>query len=316
MAYALMSKAEYTLHPIEKEGWRELDAAGSAEIAFVDGGNSLIIQTPTAELHKIRAAAVVMKGEKMARLNQKEGLLLVKAKVDDGKITYEASFLEPSLGGKETMKLPEVANSEKPLGKAAEICRKLCELSIAKEALGELSGDAKFVVLDGTLETFGEQERTELRSLEETAAANNVLLGSVAKTCSLLADNGDSLISAAGKISNGKEGFIVVAEGRSERHRASIAVARLNKWAQHTFRVEVANNSSLLQLAEALVQQSNDLAFPGYPYGLVMADRMARVGNSETELLQAKTRATATGEMKAMLQSQKAMNAHSILDRI
>ncbi len=313
MAYALMSKAEYALHPIEREKWKELAAGESSEIAFVDGGNSLIIQTPTAELHKIRAAAVVMKGKRLAWLKRWEGLLLAKAKVEDGKPSYEASFLESSFPALGDLKFPEAANSDNPLGKAAEICRKLYEIAIAKEALNGLKGVRKFMVLDGTLETFGEREKKELKSLQDAAAANNVVLGSVAKTCSLLADNGESLISAAEEIGNG-EGYIVVAEGKSERHKATIAIARLNKSSGHLFRVEAASLSELSELAAALREQSNDLAFPGYPYGLVMADRLARVTNADTEMAQAKVRATAKGEMKSMLKNEKALDAHRILD--
>jgi hypothetical protein len=52
------------------------------------------------------------------------------------------------------------------------------------------------------------------------AADNGVIIGAVAKTCSLLADSGDSLISAVEGIGKG-EGFIVAAEGNPNRERKS-----------------------------------------------------------------------------------------------
>lgn len=313
MPHALLSKTEYSLMPIEKENWRKLDASPNAAIAFVDGGNSLLLQTPTAELHKIRGAIAVVVDKKLAKAVQKEGLLIAKAIVENGEIKYEATLTESSFGNKiEHLQFPEVANHERPLGKMAELCRKQCELHLAREAIRELDGD-KYIVLDGTLEAVTEREKEELKALANAAAANNAILGSVAKTCSLLADSGESVISAVEKISP-EEGYALIAEGKGERHRAAIAIARLNSSSKHLFRIEAANEKEIMQLANALLPQANDLAFPGYPYGLVMADRLARVGKSETELIQAKILATAKGETLEMLRNRKAMDAHTIID--
>ncbi|MBI2145686.1 hypothetical protein HYU18_05210 [Candidatus Woesearchaeota archaeon] len=314
MAYALMSKAEYALLPIETENWRQLtEADGQSEVAFIDGGNSAIIQAPTAELHKIRTAIAVIKDNKLASIERKEGFLLAKATVENGKAKYTAELLESNLDLKAISS--EATGTENPLAKVTNEARRMCEIAAAKEALKMLNGRG-VIVLDGTLETFSESERKALNELTEAAAAKNAIVGAVAKTCSLLADTSESLISAAEKLGGGKEGYIIVAKGKSEKHKATVAIARLNRFSQHSFRIEAADEEQLAKLAASLKRQSNDIAFPGYPYGLVMADEFARISNSEAALQKAKTMATAKGHIRQLLTEARALNAHSILDRL
>ncbi|MBI2143107.1 hypothetical protein HYU20_02080, partial [Candidatus Woesearchaeota archaeon] len=159
-------------------------------------------------------------------------------------------------------------------------------------------------------------EMKAMKELMAAAAENNVIIGAVAKTCSLLTNSGESLTSAADAISGGKEGYIVVAEGMTERHKAAVAVARLNSSSSYLFRIEAATAEDLKKLLPELKSQSNDLAFPGYPYGMLMADRFARISNADAELTKTKVRATAAAEVKALLKHEKALNAHRILDRM
>ena len=327
--FALLSKNSYRLHELKRENWSSLqpasDAGNKVAIAFVDGGNSEMIKTPAAEIHRIRTAVAITSGKKLALARQKEGYAIIRTLVNDaggdGKLLYEARFFDSNLDGGmldgDTLEfqygeLAASGNGATALGKAAEIIRKLAELAAARWAAQKLGNSGSIVVLDGTLETFGSKEQKGMELLKAEAAAKGMHLGAVAKTCSLLTGSGSPLIAAAEAASIGRTGFIAVAEGMAERHMAQIAVARLNSSATHLFRIECG--SDMGNFAAALAAQSNDLAFPGYPYGLIMADRFARISESETELTKAKMAATADEQLKGLISQAKALDAHSILD--
>lgn len=311
---ALLGRTAYRLHEITAAGWMPIGEAKGGKIAFVDGGNSQIIKTPAAELQRIRTAAVITSAKKLTEVAQKEGYLLAKLQPDSsGKLHFNAKLTDSTL---------EISNSDveginiggNELAKFCEAARRLAEIKAAESAVKKLDGG--FAVLDGTLEAFAESEKEALEGLFAAADDRNITIGAVAKTCSLMADSGEPLIEAAERISSGKEGYILVAEGISERHNAAVAVARLNSSASHLFRAEARSANDVGKLLAALKNQSNDVAFPGYPYGLIMADRFARISDNDTDVTKAKIRATADGETRKLLQSEKALDAHSILDRM
>ncbi len=314
---AFLSANRYGLYDLKKEDWEPIPAIDELpEIAFVDGGNACLIRTPTAELHKIRTAVVVVSGKKIVAVKQKEGYVLVRAQVIEGRLKCRTEEFDSDLdyNGSLEVEAHAAGNAQETLlGKAAETTRKLSELAAARKAASILKGENRFVVMDGTLETFGSEEKKGMETLRAEAAARNVNLGAVAKTCSLLTDKGESLIDEIAKIAQGT-GCIRIAEGKNDNHPAEISVAKLNSSASYLFRIEAATAEALGKLIAALKTQSNDVAFPGYPYGLVMADKFARVSEAETELLKAKTRATATSEIRQMLTAEKALDAHNILD--
>lgn len=310
---ALLSRTAYRLREITAAGWMPIGEAKTGKIAFVDGGNSSIVKTPAAELQRIRTAAVVTSGKKLIEVTQKEGYLLAKLQPDSsGRLHFSAKLNDSTL---------EISNSDvegvsngNELTKFCEAARRIAEIKAAESIVKKL--DSGFAVLDGTLEAFSEKEKKALEGLFAAAAARKAIVGAVAKTCSLLADSGEPLIEAAERASSGREGCILVAEGTSERHNAAVAVARLNASSNYLFRIEAATAEDLHKLMAALKAQSNDLAFPGYPYGLIMADRFARISDNDTDVTKAKIRATANGETRNLLQSEKALDAHRILDRM
>ena len=316
---ALLNKAAYRLHEITPSGWMSIGKAGKSRATFVDGGNSSIIKTPAAELQKIRTAAIATENNKLAEAIQKEGYLLAKLAPDEaGKIRCNAELRESTLEigindftGISSETAVTAANTD-ALVKFCETARRLAETKAAQNAV--MRKKSRFVVLDGTLEAFNAAEMRAIAELMAAAADNHVIIGSVAKTCSLLTDSGKPLLEAVQGIAGNNEGYIIVAEGLNERHKATVAIARLNNSSNYLFRVEAANQEELSQLTSMLAGQSNDLAFPGYPYGLIMADRFARISENDAELTKFKIAATATAEMKELLKQEKALDAHSVLD--
>ncbi len=328
---ALLNKNNYQLHEIKRDNWKAIPAGSESAIAFVDGGNAEVVKTPAAELHRIRTAVIFTYSNKMAKARQKEGYLLARAVVgSNGKVSCEAEFFESSLdkisdGGSaikiESNELADAIpenDTSAALGKAAGDIRRLCEIAAAKWAAKELGKNKtaeKLVVLDGTLEAFTETERKEILQLIAEAKESNAAVGALAKTCSLLTTSGDSVIAATENIAK-ESGYLCLANGKTGKHNAAVAVARLNSNSSHLFRVESAGD--VKELLSALKSQSNDLAFPGYPYGLIMADRLARISNNESELLKTKitAMAAASSKLKMLISHAKSLDAHGVLDRM
>ena len=109
-----------------------------------------------------------------------------------------------------------------------------------------------------------------------------------------------------------------MAEISNKKHKADILFAKLHEKSRHAFRIEVYNrqNEKIPELAAELSENSKEITFPGYPYGLIIADKMARISEKETEYIKAKIAATAGKKWEAIGRSLSAANAHEILDGI
>ncbi len=86
---------------------------------------------------------------------------------------------------------------------------------------------------------------------------------------------------------------------------------RLNANAHTILRYE-GNNALLPQIAYL----SRDLVFPGYPYGLIVVDRFARVSNEERDYLLYMFESMAGKEWLSIRDGMRLLNAHNILDSI
>ncbi len=82
---------------------------------------------------------------------------------------------------------------------------------------------------------------------------------------------------------------------------------KLHPESQHIFRFE--GDPILLP---ALVSQCGDALFVGYPYGLILADKFARVSNEEKRSLRMSF--LLRNENRILRSYLNSMNAHEILD--
>ena len=108
-----------------------------------------------------------------------------------------------------------------------------------------------------------------------------------------------------------------------ERHfadrRIAVREAR-ERGADHPIDVElmqyIQSNKINNELFSLLMKNSTDPVFLGYPYGLIEADKSARVSNKESEYLKTIFLVKAGKQLKKISQYFKSTDAHSILDKI
>ena len=174
-----------------------------------------------------------------------------------------------------------------PITKVANIARRFAELKLATQIKSD------FIILDGTLEKTFNQEEKYLTLLPFNVSV-------LAKTSSLFTTLGNSPVVLLNKI--GPQGcwcYFV---------NDTTAFVKLHSQARHVFRFE--GNKEILPL---LLENSSDALFLGYPYGLIFADKVARVSDEEKQALRMKF--LLCKENREIVDYLQATNAHSILDK-
>jgi len=166
----------------------------------------------------------------------------------------------------------------------------------------------------------GDSRDTSQGELQDAITfARQQLEHSVAKECSgLVVLDGD--IAPAGTIALQKSitiltknhfplSSVLTKPGPWYAKLGKVFAVKLDSRARHVFLVRNASPEQLSVLAG----YSGDALFPGYPQGLVLADRLARVSKEEAESLriQAKSKMKA---LKQLRQAEASTDSHSILD--
>lgn len=290
-------------------------------LVFVDGGNAELLKTPDVSLHFLRFAAVGFQGTKKVFQKKKEGYVLVTAQKKEEKVFLQ-TITYGDLPQVPTLSLPFDApffsntnlSQRTKLNTVAELFRALCELAFAKEMLIATEKEA-VLVLDRPLLPENSYEECAFAGLHAAAEQKQTIICGLAKTTALLCNNGESVVEQLRRFD--KKGVWIYApvfSSYEQKHNAVVSFVRLHPATKHMFRFEIAakQKESSLDVAAWLAGISHDAAFLGYPYGLVVADQLARVSNKEKEYCQTLFLSHA-GEKEF---ATTALNAHEILDKI
>ena len=171
--------------------------------------------------------------------------------------------------------------------------------------------------LYGNLQSTITGENKYLAELYESCTKNEVVLSALSKTTSLFTDNGNLLSVVLSNMSPSHPWFYnPIVDIENPGHRAEMFFAKFHEKSRHVFRFETLNKQKpkAEETINILATNCVDPIFLGYPYGLIEADRIARVSNNEKEslkmmfLIKLKNR-----NVEKYLSS---VNAHEILDRI
>ena len=288
--------------PIGQENFKEIKGGshldGEKRIAFVDGGQAEILKGGNLCLSFIRVFGQVMQGGKKVQSVVYEFYVLTTAVYRKGEIWYEGKIFQEKgekLVNEDDLVVCSIDSSIRQGAERAAIsvvssmARRFAELKVASQI------DADYVLLDGTLAGTYVNEEKYLCLL-------GVNVGALAKSCSLFTTCGNSPVVLLQKISPIQGCWSYFVEGRSY-------FVKLHARAKHVFRFE--GNVEMLGL---LVENSCDALFLGYPYGLIVADKMARVSNAERDGLRMKL--LLREENREFVDYLNAVNAHDILDRL
>ncbi|MEJ2251928.1 MAG: hypothetical protein P8Y97_19995, partial [Candidatus Lokiarchaeota archaeon] len=217
-----------------------------------------------------------------------------------------------------------------PIERYAALARRFTEWSYAKKLVQNELDSQDIFVKDGSLQTSFEDEIFLAQDLYDTAIEKNVYITGLSKSCRLFTSKGDSVISLISYLGNKKfpknEWYyhpiyrITKADNQSDLY-----FVKLNKETSHPFRFDIyIKQSDNLDKKEReniisnLAFHSNDLSFPGYPYGLIKVDQMARIANKELDSQKIMMISEFNQEIynKFIKPRLNSVNAHDVINQI
>lgn len=255
---------------ISKDNFRHLRIDASRKnIAFVDGGETMLKSDTVSAKYYIRAFALMMRCEETVKSLSYESLVKIDAVT--GGVSTDVDGLEHM-----TLELESATGS----------VRKIMELRLAEKMVSHMEqGDV--LLLDGTLEARNKYEKEAFDSLK-AAAGNKVLIAALAKSCTLRTKSGESALDAISAIAPDSAWYIPAGTSANPMHDANIYFSRLHMASQHILRLELSRSQEQIDVGKVIgfiAHGSRDLILPGYPWGLIKADMLARVSNREQEYL-------------------------------
>jgi len=287
-----------------------------SRIVFVDGGHGELVTSASYVDAFIRVAAVSFSKNRRVALKKEEGIIRVSTDIEGSQQVFRISGEHFSLPESVNLEAVTLADTASRLQAAASHARRIAEIGFAEELTAELA-EGDVIVLDGTLEPKTRQERSALEKLYAAAIKSNVLVTALAKTSTMVTNLGNDALSVL--LAVGPKGpwyYEPLFVPKSDGHNAAIFAVRLHESSKHAFRFEICSKQKAVdwtRLFGALSMNSRDFTFPGYPYGLILADRIARVSEHDREFL----RARHAGKLGINLDTEEASaNAHQILDSL
>ncbi|MBI2659059.1 DNA double-strand break repair nuclease NurA [Candidatus Woesearchaeota archaeon] len=322
-AFPKFSGEGYRPCRIDIKNFHEISRLNNGKsIAFVDGGNAEIIGSANFSLNLVRVCFVIYNNNKKIISKKFETLAFIQAISQNNEIYYKTSFFKTN----NSIDLEEMSFSsfdhtlmlginQAEISSVANAIRRFAELKLAKMIADNKLSDT--IVLDGNLQSTLTNEDEYLSQLYGSCSKNNVILCALSKTSSLFTDNGDLLSAVLGSISELSSWFYYpIVEIRSTSHRAEMFFAKFHNKSRHIFRFEIFNRQKekAEEIINALAGNCADPIFIGYPYGMMEADKSARISNNEKESL--KMMFLIRLSNKNIEKYLNSKNAHEILDRI
>ena len=322
-----------------------LPSDNGSRVCFVDGGNTEILNTPGFVVHLTRVGYCIY--EDTVKIDENvippslDFFTIAFAEQRGGGIYYSVDVTPASerfqhlLPDAEDMLFDSFDRTlmdglnRAPLTKVANMSRAFIEWRLAEELCRLVLGEGDLLVRDGSLQTSVTGESKYANKAYDEALRKGVLFSGLAKTSNLFTDSGMPLFSAISILANRNElnakrwYYHPIVDIKAPDHRAVMLAVKLHPRSKHVFRFEILDSQAdemrdFNEVTGLLASNANDLTFPGYPYGLIEADRIARVRDEEIEPLRIQLLSALSGlgswsELEAFIH---ATDAHSVIDEI
>jgi hypothetical protein len=342
------NKEKYLTYPLDVENFNSIfTSKKNRKIAFIDGGNQELLATPEYSIQINRIYFNIFENNKRIipkYIPQRIEFLSITSSTYDGQVNFK-TLISPIddkfrkyLPQKELLEVTAdeekfIAGTQAGMERVASMARRFSEWTIAEHIIdSELESD-DIIVKDGSLQTAHTNENLYVNKLLKKAEDRNIIFTGLSKTCRLTTDTQISLIASIqrlaeeSKVKYDKWCYYPIAKSKKANieHKAVMMVVKLNKNADRTFRFEILKEQAenmgkdeILDIVASIADNSNDMTFPGYPYGLIDADSWARVKNVEMESykIQLYSEISKMGIWKILSPHIKAVDAHEKLDEM
>lgn len=300
---------------IQKEQFHEIEMIKNVRqrAFFIDGGNAEIFSSMTISLHCMRVCAVLFENEKMLSLDVRTFFVLIKKEAEE----YVCSFF-PEKGDllfsdeecRFSTKTYEMSVIGDTVRRFAEIRFATCMLKTAE--------DVDVLLLDGTLQATSDKEKMLLDALYSESERKKYIVGSIAKTTTLTTKQGIPPSKLLHVLTPEKTWFYTAVDRTLPFHQARVYFAKLHPTTTYVFRTELYQNmkAHASSFFSTLSFYAQDPVFLGYPYGMIVADKFARVSREEARLRRTEFIASCGALWETMGLQENCQNAHTILDTI
>ncbi|MGM5480289.1 MAG: hypothetical protein ACQESC_02405 [Nanobdellota archaeon] len=282
-------------------------------ITFIDGGQQVVFSTPSLLIGTVSTASSSWKGMKRVGVRKEEFFVLISRQENsvsfyarDGKkvIPFDDDFFKSDSIG---------CSFDSDLEKGLGDIRRLLELSYGKQH----TATSDVVCIDGSLRCFSKEENDMLNHTLLSCHTRSCSLIGLQKTTSLVSNTVDSLQGLVDRAPR-KKSWLSSALGyhTNKLHPATVHLVKLHPQSDHAFVLDVQKEyyGTLEYLLTTLSMTSCDPVFLGYPYGLVEADKLARIEDDRIQESRLHIHRQLQGESNKLLRGVHFKNAHEILD--
>jgi hypothetical protein len=323
--FVKFSDPKYESFPLDKCNFRKIEERESKNrVVFIDAGSAEIISSANFSLSLMRTYYSVYESGKRAKSGKKDFYAFTKSKNKDGELFYDTEIMGAENLQKEDLLLNSFDETIKQgisrakISNVVNVIRRFSELAAATELIDILE-ENDIIVLDGSLQCTFTNERKYLDGLYKKAKGKKVIITGLSKTTTLMTDKGNSVNNALSSFNTeGKWIYHPVADINSEEHKSEMAFVKLHDKSKHIFRFEIykEQKDKLEDAAAILAENCKDPVFLGYPYGLIEADRSARISNNEKNMLMTFLSVKFGKDWERISDALTSVDAHSVLDRI
>ncbi|MFQ1021317.1 hypothetical protein [Tardisphaera saccharovorans] len=285
------------------------------DLAFCDGGNYPIFTSSYFIFQLNRVFASSWKGRKRTAYVSVDFLTLTR-RTNEGfsSAVYPLKATSDIAVGDVLPSEPEtVVDYRELMGldaltAASQLPRRIAEKKLARTLIGD-----HVVVLDGLLQPECQAEWNTINELRSLSQAGNHLVAGLAKTAALL----DPALVPTTLLDREGEWYVRIA--RVTPRGSDLYAAKFHRAAIAPYFVEVVEGDerSIEDLFDALFSDSLDPHLPGYPHGLIDADKNARVGMREAERLREEILRVIEPELaKGIVRGERTLGTHDLLNAL
>lgn len=304
----------------------------SSKIAFIDAGSAEIIKSPNFSLNLIRVYYTVYKNNKRVNSKKYDFYAFISAKGIDNELFYNVDFIKLDNANNEKDIVPKNEDlllssldetikqgiTRASISNVANVIRRFSEIKTAINIIDNLE-NKDIIVLDGSLQCTFTNEKRYFEELYKKAVEKNIIVCGLSKTTTLMTDKGNSIANALNKFNvDGKWLYHPIADIKNDNHKAEMSFVKLHEKSKHIFRFEIykEQKEKLHETISLLADSCKDPIFLGYPYGLIEADKNARISNQEKEMLLTIFSAKFGKDWEKIKEGVSNVDAHEILDNI
>lgn len=271
-----------------------------AAAAYVDGGNAVIFRSPmfAASLNRVYCSA--FRGSmRLDPLTAPRVQFLTLMRNVPSRRGVERKFDVFAEGGQHDRCIPSGDSIEGAAAAAGggkdhrlhALARGMSEWLMAAAAARGM-GRGGMVVIDGSLFAWRGIEEHLMLDAFAVARERGVVMCGLSKTTGLLMDSGRPLVDYAMDRGPAEPWYVPLGDvwggAGADAGKSGTFIVKLHAKSKYVYRLDIASTALELmgwegteRVLASLVANSGDAHIPGYPYGLVDADRFAQVRNDE-----------------------------------